>query len=92
MESGLVIHNKSAEVNPVTIEEFNELKMRVGWGEEFIIRYKELDFWISQNKDGVYLTRKSDGYTQDFRDAEQLFQEATIDKRFIKDIWSEIIW
>lgn len=33
----------------MTLEEYNELKLRFGWGEEFIISYKGTDFWISQN-------------------------------------------
>ena len=69
---------------------YEELLKRVGWGEEFLFRYQGEDYWISQNAEGHYLTRVSDGYSQDFMTTEELFNQAKINDKAILDIWDEI--
>ena len=76
----------------MTHEDFLELKQRVGWGEEFLIYHNEIGYWISRNKDGVYFTRNHDGFTQEFRNSDELFENAAISDRYLRDLWSEIDW
>ncbi|WP_435921437.1 hypothetical protein [Paenibacillus sp. DYY-L-2] len=76
----------------MTNEEFQELKERVSWGEEFLIYHHQLDYWISRNQNGVYFTRNKDSFTQKFSNSEELFEKAVIENRYLKDIYNEIDW
>ncbi|NMO95009.1 hypothetical protein HII30_04295 [Paenibacillus lemnae] len=69
---------------------YAELVQRVGWGEEFQFYYKDEEYWISLNKEGYYLTRGKDSYTQSFATTEELFREGRIDGKSIYDIWELI--
>lgn len=76
----------------MTYKEFQELKERVNWGEEFLIYHNQLGYWISQNQKGVYFTRNHDSFTQEFINSEELFEKAMIGNRYLKDIYNEIEW
>lgn len=69
---------------------YEELIERVSWGEEFSFQYHGEKYWISQNSNGHYLTRVSDGYSQDFKTTEELFEKARIDSKTILQMWEEI--
>ena len=70
--------------------EYKDLVQRVGWGEEFLFEYHGANYWISQNANGRYLTRESDGYSQDFKTTYELFNNAKIEGKSILQIWDEI--
>jgi hypothetical protein len=72
------------------IVEYDELVKRVEWGEEFLFQYKGEEYWISQNSDGRYLTRVSDGESQAFKSTRELFENARIMEKKIIHIWQEI--
>ena len=76
----------------MTNEEFQELKERVGWGEEFLIYHNDIGYWISRNNKGVYFTRNKDSFTQEFINSEELFDKALIEQKYIKDLYKEIEW
>jgi len=76
----------------MTNEEFLEMKQRVGWGEEFLLYHKDEGYWISRNSQGVYFTRNVDGYTQDFKTSEELFENAKIGEQYFKELLQEIEW
>ncbi|MCE5170974.1 hypothetical protein LQV63_16850 [Paenibacillus profundus] len=67
--------------------EYSELVQRVGWGEEFQFYYQNEEYWISTNKEGYYLTRGKDSFTQSFQTAEELFKEGRIDGETILELW-----
>lgn len=67
--------------------DYAELVQRVGWGEEFQFYYQNGGYWISVNKQGYYLTRGMDSYTQSFATAEELFRRGQIDGKTIFEIW-----
>lgn len=69
---------------------YEELIERVGWGEEFLFEYCGEKYWISQNHKGRYLTRVSDGYSQDFNSTNELFNSAKINGKTILQLWNEI--
>ena len=69
---------------------YEELTERVTWGEEFPFKFNNEEYWISQNKDGRYLTRVSDGYTQEFKTTAELFESGRIEGKSIQEIWSFI--
>ena len=69
---------------------YEELIERVNWGEEFPFKYNNEQYWISQNKDGHYLTRVSDSYTQEFKTTAELFEKGRIEGKSILEIWSYI--
>jgi len=69
---------------------YNELIERVGWGEEFPFQYKEEQYWISQNKEGRYLTKTKGSQTQEFKTTAELFEYGKIDGKKIIEIWDEI--
>ncbi|MDQ0917052.1 hypothetical protein [Paenibacillus sp. V4I5] len=71
--------------------DFEELKQRVGWGEEFQFYYKDQSYWISRNVQGFYLTRVSDSCTQSFSTAEDLFEFGKIEGNSIAEIWPETL-
>jgi hypothetical protein len=76
----------------MTFEEFQELKERVSWGEEFLIYFNDIGYWISRNQKGVYFTRNNDGFTQEFINSEVLFENAKIDQKYLKELYKEIEW
>ena len=69
---------------------YEDLVERVGWGEEFLFEYHGEKYWISQNPNGRYLTRASDGYSQDFQSTKELFDKARIEGKSMSQIWREI--
>ena len=69
---------------------YEDLIKRVGWGEEFLFKYKGEEYWISQNSDGRYLTKVSDGESQEFKSTKALFDNARIMGKTIEQIWEEI--
>jgi hypothetical protein len=69
---------------------YDELRERVAMGEEFQFYYSNQSYWISKNQNGYYLTRVSDTYTQTFLNANELFENATINDMKIHEIWDEI--
>ena len=70
---------------------YGDLVERVGWGEEFLFEYHGEKYWISQNPNGRYLTRESDGFSQDFQSTNELFEKARIEGKLISQIWKEIL-
>ncbi|ATH91770.1 hypothetical protein ACH95_23295 [Bacillus glycinifermentans] len=71
----------------MNIEEFKE---RIEMGEEFQFYYLDESYWISQNEEGLYLTRERDSNSQSFKTTDELFEKGTIDNKKIKEIWDEI--
>jgi len=69
---------------------YTELVQRVGWGEEFQFYYLGDEFWISRNKEGLYLTKGKNSFTQSFLTAEELFKNARIDGKTIFELWEMI--
>lgn len=69
---------------------YNEIKERVGWGEEFLFCYNNEEYWISQNNTKRYLTRVRGSVTQEFQTTEELFEDGRIEGKRIFDIWNEI--
>jgi hypothetical protein len=76
----------------LTQEEFNEFRQRVEMGEEFQVYHDGKEYWISQNVNGYYFTRVKDRFSQDFKSATDLLENATIDSKLIKHLWGEIEW
>lgn len=70
--------------------DYEELKQRVAMGEEFQFYYRDESFWISRNKDGYYLTRVRDSYSQSFKTSNELFEDGRIDEKSIQELWGEI--
>ena len=68
---------------------YDELKRRVGWGEEFSFYLGDELIWISQNEEGYYLTR-GNGSFQAFESAEALFQSGKMDGKTMPEIRSLI--
>jgi hypothetical protein len=64
----------------------------VAGGEEFVFCYNNEEYSIHQNKDGRYLTRCRDGYTQAFKTAVDLFNESRIEGKSLLEIWDSILW
>lgn len=69
---------------------YEDLVERVGWGEEFLFEYCGENYWISQNANGYYLTRVSDGYSQEFKFIVEFFDNAKIMGKTILQIWKEV--
>lgn len=66
---------------------YYELEQRIMFGEEFLILYKNSEYWISQNDNGYYFTRVYDSYSQSFSTVKELLQYAKINNRvLLKDI------
>ncbi|KAA6452079.1 hypothetical protein C6W27_01745 [Bacillus paralicheniformis] len=59
-------------------------------GEEFQFYYLDESYWISQNDEGLYLTRERDSNSQSFKTTDELFEKGTIDNKKIKEIWDKI--
>ncbi|MBC2333773.1 hypothetical protein IBB74_14475 [Listeria welshimeri] len=69
--------------------DYKEMEESVGYGEEYNFYYKDKEFWISQNSDGNYLTEVG-GETQEFKNSEDLLNNARINGKSIREIWEEI--
>ncbi len=69
---------------------YEKLIERVNGGEEFLFEYNNEEYWISQNKYGYYLTKVSNGATQEFDRVSELFKNAKIDGKTILEIWNII--
>lgn len=69
---------------------YNEIKERVGWGEEFSFYYNGKKYWISQNKSGRYLTKVEGSETQEFRSTDELFQLGSVEGKSLLEIWDQI--
>ena len=65
--------------------EYQEAINRVDYGEEFLFYYKGEAYWISQNKDGYYLT-----YIQVFNTAQELFDKGHVFDKSLLEIWDDI--
>lgn len=68
--------------------DYQEIKERIGWGEEFLFYYKSEKYWISQSGTKHYLTRATE--TQEFLTTEDLFQNARVDGKTLIEIWDDI--
>ncbi|MEC0303916.1 hypothetical protein [Terribacillus saccharophilus] len=69
---------------------FDEFAQRVAMGEEFQFHYKNESYWISRNKEGFYLTKVQDSYSQTFKTSEDLFKEGRIENKTIHELWEEL--
>ena len=69
---------------------YQELTERVAHGEEFSFFYHGEEYWISQNKDGRYLTRSRGSITQSFKTAEDLFSNGRIEGKTLYELWDTI--
>ena len=69
---------------------YNEIKERVGWGEEFFFIYQSEKYWISQNAKGFYLTQVKNSNTQTFKTYEELFEKGLVDGKTLTEIWDDI--
>ncbi|WP_027085181.1 hypothetical protein [Cohnella panacarvi] len=68
----------------------DELIQMVGCGMEYNFYVDEKEYWISHNKEGYYLTRVEDSFSQDFDTAEELFEKGRINGLSIIELWDEI--
>ena len=71
-------------------KEFKDFKDLVRCGMEYNFYIKEMEYWISHNSDGFYLTRVEDGFTQEFKSSEELFAKGKIDGKRIEEHWDVI--
>lgn len=69
---------------------YEDIKERVGWGEEFLFRYNNDEYWISQNESKRYLTRVRGSFTQEFQTTEELFEKGRVEGKTLLEIWDEI--
>ena len=69
---------------------YQELTERVGWGEEFPFCYHGEKYWISQDEEGLYLTRVRGSMTQSFKTAEELFSNGRIEGKTLYELWDAI--
>lgn len=69
---------------------YSELAERISWGEEFLFVYENEHYWISQNGNGHFFTRVSDGNTQEFKTAQDLLDNARIKNKSIHLLWDKI--
>ena len=60
---------------------FEEIKKRVGWGEEFLFYYNNEEYWISQSSTKRYLTRVRGSVTQEFQTTEGYSKRDELKKR-----------
>ncbi|HBJ8914461.1 TPA: hypothetical protein LEN54_002525, partial [Listeria monocytogenes] len=47
--------------------EYEQMADSLAYGEEYNFYYKNEEYWLSKNREGHYLTKVSDGETQEFR-------------------------
>ncbi len=52
----------------------------------FQFNYEDEEYWISKNSADNYLTKVSDGYTQEFKNLNELLEKAEIDGKSIMEI------
>ncbi|MCM1027354.1 MAG: hypothetical protein NC432_13040 [Roseburia sp.] len=69
---------------------YEEIKERVGWGEEFLFYYNNEEYWISQNEPWRYLTRVRGSVSQEFQSTEELFENGRIEGKSLFEIWDDI--
>ena len=69
---------------------YEEIKERVGWGEEFLFYYNNEEYWISQNDSKRYLTRVRGSVTQEFQTTEELFENGRVEGKSLLEIWDDI--
>lgn len=69
---------------------YEEIKERVGWGEEFQFCYNNEEYWISQNNPKRYLTRVRGSVTQEFQTTEELFENGRVEGKTLLQIWDDI--
>ena len=69
---------------------YEEIKERVSWGEEFYFCYNGEEYWISQTKYKLYLTRVRGSVTQEFSSTEELFQNGKVEGKSLVEIWEDI--
>ena len=69
---------------------FEEIKKRVGWGEEFLFYYNNEEYWISQSSTKRYLTRVRGSVTQEFQTTEELFEKGRVEEKTLLEIWDDI--
>lgn len=70
--------------------EYKEMEDSLKYGEEYNFYYKDREFWISKNTEGNYLTEVGSGQTQEFKNVEELLDNARIDGKSILTIWKDI--
>ena len=70
--------------------DYEEIRERVGWGEEFMFYYNNDEYWISQNNSKRYLTRVRGSVTQEFQSTEALFKDGRVEGKSILEIWDDI--
>ncbi|GAA5416681.1 hypothetical protein Pryu01_01719 [Paraliobacillus ryukyuensis] len=76
----------------MTKQEFDKLKNLIAIGEEINFDYNSQEYWISQTPGEYHLTRVSDSYSQTFKTVDNLFNNATLNGEYLKDVYSEITW
>ncbi|HHW37553.1 MAG TPA: hypothetical protein GXX18_10005 [Bacillales bacterium] len=69
----------------MTIEELRE---RLINGEEFVFDFENDEYWISQNVEGIFLTRVEGSVTQEFKSVDELFENGTINSRPFKEAFT----
>lgn len=69
---------------------YSELIQLVSCGMEYNFYLKDKEYWISHNEDGYYLSRVSDSYSQEFKTAEDLFENGRIDGKSLLELWDDI--
>ena len=58
-------------------------------GGEYYFYYHNDEYWISQNKEGFYLTKMGGG-TQSFDTIEDLIRCGEVDGKSMIDVWDDI--
>lgn len=70
--------------------EYEQMADSLAYGEEYNFYYKNEEYWLSKNQEGHYLTKVSDGETQEFKTSEDLLGTARINGKLIIEIWEDI--
>ncbi|MDT0015665.1 hypothetical protein QJV03_00530 [Listeria swaminathanii] len=70
--------------------EYEQMADSLTYGEEYNFYYQNEEYWLSENQEGHYLTKVSDGETQEFKTSEELLEKAKINGKSIIDIWKDI--
>lgn len=74
----------------VSAMDYKTMADSLAYGEEYNFYYEDEEYWISKNSEGNYLTKVSDGYTQEFKNSNELLEKAEINGKSILEIWEEI--
>ena len=69
---------------------YEEIKERVGWGEEFLFCYNNEQYWISQKNPKRLLTRVRGSVKKEFKSTEELFENGRIEGKSLFEIWDDI--